>query len=152
MEELAGDEGEDGGAAWRDAALGDEDEEAREELADVRAGRELGEFGEKIGGEIFRVVVNVHWYGGAGVWLRMTEAKARVSLRARKAATLAVGIEIRTARRGGFRRGCDGIGNGGAIGCGVHEFFLFLMDGGVPPIPCMNLKTKRLQNGVPVSA
>jgi hypothetical protein len=57
VEELVGDVGKDGGAAGRDAAFGDEGEEAAEELADVDAGGELGEFGEEVGGEVFRVVL-----------------------------------------------------------------------------------------------
>jgi hypothetical protein len=57
VEELVGDVGEDGGAAGGDAAFGDEGEEASEELADVDAGGEFGEFGEEVGGEVFRVVV-----------------------------------------------------------------------------------------------
>lgn len=37
--------------------MGDKGEEAGEELADVDAGGEFGEFGEEIGGEVFLVVV-----------------------------------------------------------------------------------------------
>jgi hypothetical protein len=64
VEELVGDVGEDGGAAGRDAAFGDEGEEAAEKLADVDAGGEFGEFGEEVGGEVFRVVVL--WMGCRG--------------------------------------------------------------------------------------
>ena len=52
VEELVGDVGKDGGAARGDAAFGDEGEEAAEELANVDAGGELGELGEKIGREV----------------------------------------------------------------------------------------------------
>ncbi len=45
---------QDGGATRRDAAIGDEDQEPREKLVDVDAGVEFGEFGEEIGGEVFR--------------------------------------------------------------------------------------------------
>jgi hypothetical protein len=134
VEELVGDVGEDGGAARGDAAFGYHDEEASEELADVGAGREFGEFGEEIGGEVFRVVMNVHGWGGSGVCLGVAETRARVSRQAGEAAALAVGIEIRTARRIGFRRDGYRIGDkGGANGCGVHEFFLFLVERGVHP-------------------
>src|SRR5260370_23660386 len=43
VEELVGDVGEHGGAAWGDAAFGDESEKAGEELVDVDAGVEFGE-------------------------------------------------------------------------------------------------------------
>jgi hypothetical protein len=154
VEELVGDVGEDGGAARGDAAFGDESEEAGEELADVRAGGELGKFGEKVGGEVFRVGLGLNRKGNGAVRLGVAEAKARVSWQAGKAAALAVGIKIRTARGSGFRRDCDRIvDEAGANGCGVHEFFLFWWRGGyIPPIPCMNLKTKGLQNGFHVSA
>ena len=50
MEELIGEVAENGGAAGRDASLGDLDDEAGEESLDVLAGRELVEFGEEVGG------------------------------------------------------------------------------------------------------
>jgi hypothetical protein len=79
VEELVGDVGKDRGAAWGDTAFGDEGEEAAEELADVGAGGELGEFGEEVGGEVFRVVLE--WDGsGIGETVgRVAAAKARVS-------------------------------------------------------------------------
>jgi hypothetical protein len=154
VEELVGDVGQDGGAAGRDAAFGDEGEEAGEELADVRADGELGEFGEEVGREVFRVVLHGHRNGNGGVCLGVAETKARVNWQAGEATALAIGITIRTARRIGFRRDCDGIADeAGASGCGVHEFLLFFGGkAGYPPITCMNLKTKRLQNGFHVSA
>src|SRR5712692_1135844 len=57
VEELVGDIGKDGGAAGGDAAFGDEDQEAGEKLADVRAGGELGEFGEEVGGEVGEIAL-----------------------------------------------------------------------------------------------
>ncbi len=60
VEKLVGNVSHDGGAAGRDAAFGDEDEEAGEKLVDVEAGAELGEFGEEFGGEVFRVVLDRH--------------------------------------------------------------------------------------------
>jgi hypothetical protein len=59
VEELAGYVAEDGGATGGDASFGDEDEEACEELADVVAGGEFGEFGEELGGEVGEVALVV---------------------------------------------------------------------------------------------
>ena len=81
VEELVGDVGKDGGAARGDAAFGDEGEKAAEELADVDAGGEFGEFGEEVGGEIFRVVM----LGPGRGWValgKMVRAKTEVGLRA----------------------------------------------------------------------
>jgi hypothetical protein len=55
VEELIGNVGHDGGAARGDAALGDEDQEAGKELVDGEGGIKFGEFGEKVGGEVFEV-------------------------------------------------------------------------------------------------
>lgn len=53
MEKLAGDEGEDGSAAGRDAAPGHLDEKTGEEFVDVLGGREFGEaVGEEVKGEV----------------------------------------------------------------------------------------------------
>jgi len=79
VEELVGDVGKDRGAAWGDASFGDEGEKAAEELADVGAGGELGEFGEEVGGEVFRVVVDGHRNGDGETVGRVAAAKARVS-------------------------------------------------------------------------
>jgi hypothetical protein len=46
VEELVGDVGEHGGAAWGDTAFGDESEKAGEELVNVDAGVEFGEVRE----------------------------------------------------------------------------------------------------------
>jgi hypothetical protein len=45
-------------------------------LADVRTGGELGEFGEKVGGEVFRV--GLDWKGNRAVRMGVAEAVARV--------------------------------------------------------------------------
>jgi hypothetical protein len=150
VEELVGDVTKDGGAARGDAAFGNKDQEPCEELVDVNGGLELGELGEKFGGEVFRVVLDGHGNGSGGVWLPMTDAKARVNLRAGEAAALAVGIKIRTAGRSAFRRNSDRIGGEvWASDCSVHELFLFLVEGGTLPHSCMSLKTKGLKNGLP---
>jgi hypothetical protein len=55
MEELVGEVAEHGGAAGRDAAFGDLNDEAGEEFLNVLAGREFVEFGEEVGGEILEI-------------------------------------------------------------------------------------------------
>jgi hypothetical protein len=59
---------------------------------------ENGEFGEEVGGEVFGVVVDGHRNGSGETVGRVAPAKAGVSERAGKAAALAVGIHIGTAR------------------------------------------------------
>jgi hypothetical protein len=66
VKELIGDVSENGGAARRDAAFGDESEEAGEKLAEIDSGRELGELREEVGGEVFRIVVHLQGSGGFG--------------------------------------------------------------------------------------
>jgi len=81
MEELVGDICQDGGSAGGDAAFGDEDEKPGEKLADVCASGELGELGEKVDGEVFRVTIRLQ--GGAGVaQTEMVRAKTEVGFRA----------------------------------------------------------------------
>ena len=151
MQELVGDVGEDGGAARGDAAFGDEDEEAGEELVDVHGGIELGELGEEVGGEILGVFEGVR--GERNDLFGVAEAEAVMRGQAGEAAALAVGIDEGAARRIVFH--WCGHGNDGgdrAIECGVHEFFPFLSWEGVhPPITCMNVKTKGIKNGQFVS-
>jgi len=134
VEELVGDVGQDGGAARRDAAFGDKDQELGEELVDVIGVLELGEFREEVGGEVFRVVVDGYRNGGGDVCLGVAEAKAGVRWKAGKAAALAVGIKIGATGSSGFRWDYDGIGDGaGAKGCCAHEVFLFFWwEGGTP--------------------
>lgn len=55
MEQLVRDVRQNGGAAGRDAALGDEDEQPGEELLDVSGRLELRELGEEFGGKILGV-------------------------------------------------------------------------------------------------
>jgi len=40
--------------------------EAGEKLAEIDSGREFGELGEEVGGEIFRIVVQLQGSGGFG--------------------------------------------------------------------------------------
>ena len=93
MEELIRDVSENGGAARRDAAFGNQSEESAEKLAEIDSGRELREVGEEVGGEVFRIVIQLQGSGGFGqAEMVRTEAEAR--LLAREAATLAVGVAI----------------------------------------------------------
>ena len=82
MDELVGDVAQDGCAAWRDAAFGNEGEETDEELAEVDGPGELGELGEKVGGEVFRITVRL--FGCAGLsQTEVVRTKSQVGLRAR---------------------------------------------------------------------
>ena len=56
---------QDGGATRGDAAFGNEGQEPREKVVNVDRGVEFGKFGEKFGGEAFRVIVGM--LRGAGV-------------------------------------------------------------------------------------
>jgi hypothetical protein len=102
VEELIGDVSENGGASRRDAAFGDQGEEAGQKLAEINRRRELGELGEEIGGKVFRIVIELQGSGGLGQ-AEMVRAKAEVRLRASEAATLAVGEAIETT--GGIVQG-----------------------------------------------
>ena len=55
MEQLVRDVRQNGGAAGRDAAFGDEDQQPGEELLDVSGRLELRGLGEEVGGEILGV-------------------------------------------------------------------------------------------------
>jgi len=119
MEKLVGDKREDGGAAGRDAALGHEDEEAREEEANVRGGSEFGKFREKIGGEVGGVTGSL---GKRDVQPEMAETETCPRRRARIAAAFAILIAKLAA--GVVLRWDSGYFNGGAgvSGGGVHDF------------------------------
>src|ERR1700682_1352659 len=93
VKELIGDVGENGGASRRDTASGNQSEEAGEELAQIDSGGELGEFGEEVGREVFRVVVQLQGSGRFGQ-AEMVRTEAAVRLRASEAATLTVGVAI----------------------------------------------------------
>src|SRR5258708_1170141 len=73
LEELIGDVAQDGSAARGDAALSNEGQEPREKLVYVNRGVAFGEFGEKFGGEVLRVV----WcgLGGGGDQTGVTKTK-----------------------------------------------------------------------------
>jgi len=56
VDELVGEIAQDGGAARGDAALGNKGKEPREKLFHVDGGIQSGEFGEKFGGQVFRII------------------------------------------------------------------------------------------------
>src|SRR5437879_9578726 len=91
VEELIGDVRENGGASRRDAAFGDQSEEACEKLAEIDSRRDLGELREEVGGKVFRIVVQLQGSGGYGQ-AEMVRTKDEVRLRASKAATISVGV------------------------------------------------------------
>src|SRR5260370_30561302 len=66
VEELIGDVSENGSASRRDAAFGDESEQAGEKLAEINSGRELGELREEVGREVFGIVIQLQGSGGVG--------------------------------------------------------------------------------------
>ena len=119
MEELVGDEGENRSAARGDAAAGDLNEEAGEELLNVLGGREFGGLsGEKIGGEVFEVAGSLRERRAEA---EMARTESGLGQQTGKTATLAIGVVILAAhgivlRRGGrdFQR------ETGVNGCGVH--------------------------------
>ncbi len=62
-------------------------------MAEIDGGRELGELGEEVGGEVFGIVVQLQGSGGFG-HAEMVRTKTEVRLRASEAATLPVGVAI----------------------------------------------------------
>src|SRR5260370_37165224 len=88
-EELVGDVGECGGAAGGDFVLGEEEEQAREEVVDLGGGGEVVEVGGEGGGD----------FGGVGVVLgeaRVGRTKMGVRVGCREAAAAAIGVEMDT--------------------------------------------------------
>src|SRR5467141_2468597 len=143
VEELIGYVSENGGASRRDAASGNQSEEAGEELARIDSGGELGEFGEEVGRKVFRVVIQLQGSGGFGQ-AEMVRAEAEVRLRASEAATLAVGVTIEATcgivqgKAGQFREN----GDAGVFLGWVHD----VPSWGYPRAICMNIKRKDLRN------
>jgi len=79
LDELVSDVAQDGGATRGDAAFGNEGQEPREKAVNVDRGVEFGKFGEKFGGEVFRVIVGM--LRGAGVAeIEMVRTKPEVGL------------------------------------------------------------------------
>ena len=143
MKELVGDVSENGGAPRRDAASGNQSEEAGEEFAQIDSGGELGEFGEEVGREVFRVVVQLQGSGRFGQ-AEMVRTEAEVRLRASEAATLTVGVAIQ-ATSGIVEEGAGRFREGGEAGI----FLGWIHDapyGGTPRAIRMNIKGKDLRN------
>ena len=129
MEKLVGDEGEDGGAAGRDASPGDLGEQTREELADVLSGGEFGEAARKeIGGKVGGVIGK---FRNSKALAEMLRAEAGMGWRGREAAAHAIVKAMVAAARVLVREngGCFGErdGVGGEDG---HDFSL--VTGGTP--------------------
>ena len=82
LQELISDVSENGGAPRRDAALGDQSEQAGEKLAEIDRGGDLRELWEEVGGEVFRIVIQLQGSSGFGE-AEMARTKAEVRLRAR---------------------------------------------------------------------
>ena len=83
MEQLVRDVRQNGSAAGRDAAFGDEDKQPGEELLDVRGRLELRELGKEFGGEILGVRLRGRRAG-------MTETKTGAGVQDGKPALAAI--------------------------------------------------------------
>ena len=89
---MVGDVDEDGGAAWRDAAAGDEHQEAGQEVLYLEGGGQRRRVAKEFGGEVFGVIVGVlAGKIGSGAHGEMAETEPELGIRARKAAALAIG-------------------------------------------------------------
>jgi hypothetical protein len=155
MEQLVGEVAEDASAARRNAAPGDLNDEAGEEFLDVLAVREVGGFGQEVGGEVFGVTGSCG-KDGSELFAEVSEAETGLKVRAAKAALGAIGITMLVT--GGV---CRGVGCGGGCGFRIvgfqaqdfdawakrgHDFLTFL-EAGVHTHPhcCKDLKTKGLK-------
>ena len=95
VEELVDDVGEDGCAAGRDAALGHQDEEASEKLAQIFGGGELERAAEEGFGEIGEVTGD--WRESDDSLAEMIGTEAGLGFQAGTAAALAIGEAKDTA-------------------------------------------------------
>jgi hypothetical protein len=97
---LVGDVDEDGGPARRDAAAGDEHQQARQKQLHLEGGDELRRVAKEFNAEIFGVIVGVlAGEIGSGAQGEVAEAEPELRIRARKAAALAVGKAMVAAGR-----------------------------------------------------
>jgi hypothetical protein len=98
---------------------------------------------EEVGGEVFRIVVQLEGSGGFGQ-AEMVRTKAEVRLRASEAATLPIGVAIQAAsgivqgNTGRFREN----GDAGVFLGWVHD----VPSWGYPRAICMDIKRKDLRN------
>jgi hypothetical protein len=97
---LVGDVDKDGGAAWRDAAAGDEHQQPGQKELHLEGGDQLRGVAKKFNAEIFGVIVGV-LAGEIGSCAQgeVTEAEPELQIRARKAASLAIGEAMVAAGR-----------------------------------------------------
>jgi hypothetical protein len=105
-EELVGDVGEDGGAAGGDFVLGEEEEQAREEVVDLSGGGEVVEVGGEGGGD----------FGGFGlIFWKTTVGRAEMGVwgGGRKTAASSVGVEMDAA---------SGVVDGAGVRGGLGHF------------------------------
>ena len=100
MQELTRDVGENGSPARGDAALGHENEKAREEFARVYGREGFREFGEELRGEVGGVArERSKWKTGSDLAIIVPEAKAGPGEQAWESAASAVRIaEVTTGR------------------------------------------------------
>ena len=148
VEELIGDVSENGGASRRDAALGDQSEEAGEKLAEIDSGGKFGELREEVGGKVFRIVIQLEGSGGFGQ-AEIVRTEAEVRLRASEAATLTVGVAIE-ATSGIVQGNAGRLRENGDAGSFWDGFMMFLPDvsslGGTPRAIRMSINGKDLRN------
>jgi len=78
VKELIGDVGENGSAARGDAALGDEDEEARQELPEVGTDPGPGELRQEFGGEVERITWGLPTGSPCGAQTEMVRTKTKL--------------------------------------------------------------------------
>jgi hypothetical protein len=97
---LVGDVDEDGGAAGRDAAAGDEHQQAGQKELHLEGGDQLRGVAKQFNAEIFGVIVSVlAGEIGSGTQGEVAEAETELRIRARKAAALAIGKAMVAAGR-----------------------------------------------------
>jgi hypothetical protein len=97
---LVGDVDEDGGAAGRDAATGDENQQAGQKELHLERGDQLCRVAKEFDGEVLGVIVGVlAGEIGSGAQGEVAEAEPELGIRARKAAALAIGEAMVAAGR-----------------------------------------------------
>ena len=89
--------------------MGDEDEEARQELPEVGTDPGPGELRKKVGGEVERITWGLPAGSPCGAQTEMVRTKTKLRFRAGKSAALAIGVAMLAAGGIAFRgeRGAD---------------------------------------------
>jgi hypothetical protein len=106
VEKLTHDVGQNGSAARGDATADYQDEETREELAEIRAGREFGEFGKELGGKVGGVTLGRR-EGGAAAQTKMMRTETGLGFQAELTAALAIGETMQATKGLVLPRGID---------------------------------------------